>query len=192
MPNVYLCRCMEANYYLIAKALHIIFMVAWFAGLFYTPRLFIYQVEAKERDEPARSVLTAQLQLMTRRLWYIITWPAGILTTLFAIWMLWLLPGYLQAPWMHLKLGLVVLLFGYHGSLHWLFAKLQKEEYPMGAQALRMYNEVATLLLFAIIFTVVFKDTSAWYYGLAGLVGLALLLMLGVKAYKKQRERRLK
>lgn len=91
---------------------------------------------------------------------------------------------------MHLKLGLVALLLLYHGSLHWLFLRLQQERYPMSATQLRMYNEVATLLLFAIVFTVVYKDTSSWYYGMAGILALGVLLMLGVKFYKRVRKRR--
>ncbi len=182
---------MNGNFLLAAKALHIIFVVAWFAGLFYTPRLFIYQTEAQAREEPIRSALIAQLQLMTWRLWYIITWPGGVLATLFAIWMLLINPNYLQLPWMHLKLGLVLLLFAYHGTLQWLFAKLQKGEYPMGTQALRMFNEVPTLLLFAIVFTVVYQNISAWYYGLAGIVALGVVLSIAVKLYKQSRSKKI-
>ncbi len=178
---------MNPNFFLAAKSLHIIFVVAWFAGLFYFPRLLIYQEEARRAPEAARAILIQRFQLMSRRLWYIITWPAGVLSTLFALWMLHINPNYLQQPWMHLKLLLVLLLFAYHGILHWLFLQQQKERYPMSTGRLRLFNEVATLLLFAIVFTVVYKDTSAWYYGLAGLLLLAALLMLGVKLYAARR-----
>ena len=180
---------MDGNYLLAAKALHIIFVVAWFAGLFYVPRLFIYQTEAAAKPEPAREVLIDQFKIMSRRLWYIITWPGCILATAFAVWMLVLYPGYLQAPWMHLKLGLVALLLLYHISLQVIFKKLQRDAYPMTAMQLRMYNEVATLLLFAIVFTVVFKNTSGWYYGAGGILALGIFLMFAVRIYKRFRNR---
>jgi putative membrane protein len=179
---------MDGNYLLAAKSLHIIFVVAWFAGLFYVPRLFIYQTESREAPEAARGYMVTQFKLMTRRLWYIITWPACILSTLFAVWMLVIYPTYLSMPWMHLKLGLVVLLLAYHGSLQWIFLRLQRDVYPMSSMQLRMYNEVATLLLFAIVFTVVYKNTSSWYYGVAGILALGILLMLAVRLYKRLRK----
>lgn len=178
---------MDGNYLLAAKSLHIIFVVAWFAGLFYVPRLFIYQTEAAAKSEPARKVLVDQFKIMSRRLWYIITWPACILATAFAVWMLVLYPGYLKAPWMHLKLGLVALLLVYHFSLQIIFKKLQRDTYPMTALQLRLYNEVATLLLFAIVFTVVYKNTSGWYYGVGGILALGIALSIAVRLYKRYR-----
>ena len=74
------------------KSLHLIFVITWFAGLFYIPRLFIYQIEASEKPEPERGIVTAQLQLMARRLWYIITWPSAILALIFGISLLFLVP----------------------------------------------------------------------------------------------------
>jgi putative membrane protein len=70
------------------KALHIIFVVNWFAGLFYMPRLFIYATEANEKPEPDKSILVKQLQLMQRKLWYIITWPSAVITLCLAVWLL--------------------------------------------------------------------------------------------------------
>jgi len=64
--------------YLYIKALHVIFVVCWFAGLFYIVRLFIYTKEANDREEPARAILTTQLLIMQKKLWFIITWPAFI------------------------------------------------------------------------------------------------------------------
>ncbi len=99
------------DYYNYIKALHLIFVITWFAGLFYIPRLFIYHIEASEKPEPENSILTTQLKLMTKRLWYIITWPSAVLATIFAVWLLILVPVWLQMPWMHVKLAFVVLLF---------------------------------------------------------------------------------
>jgi putative membrane protein len=174
--------------YLTVKALHLIFVVAWFAGLFYMPRLFIYQTEASAVREPGQDRVVAQLKLMANRLWYIITWPAFILTTGFASWLLILNPSLLEMPWMHVKLGFVVALIGYHLSLHWLYRKLQNDRYPMTGTQLRFYNELATVLLFAIIFTAILKGTMSWLYGVVGIVGLGVILSLGIALYKRIRK----
>lgn len=181
---------MNGELLLTAKALHIIFVVAWFAGLFYIPRLFIYHVEAQAKPELERMVLSNQLKLMTSRLWFIITWPAMVITVLTAAALLWIVPGYLSMPWMHVKLGFVGLLILYHFSLHWLYRKQQRDEFPMSSTQLRFYNELATLLLFAIIFTVVFKTTISWFYGAGGLLLLGVVLSIAIMLYKKSRNRK--
>jgi putative membrane protein len=95
----------------VVKALHIIFVVSWFAGLFYMVRLFIYDVEANLKTEPEKSILQKQFQIMQSRLWWIITTPAMILSVVFGTWMIVLnFNYYLSSPWMHLKLGFVFLL----------------------------------------------------------------------------------
>jgi putative membrane protein len=125
---------------------------------------------------------------MTRRLWFIITWPSLVIVFLTAGAMLVIYPSYLEMPWMHVKLSLVFLLFLYHLSLHWLYRKLQKEKYPWSSMRLRFYNEVATVLLFAIVFTAVFKNVSSWMYGAGGIVALGVLLSLGIMFYKRLRK----
>ncbi|NBU92907.1 MAG: protoporphyrinogen IX oxidase, partial [Flavobacteriia bacterium] len=89
-------------------------MVSWFAGLFYMVRLFVYSVEANEKEEPEKSILTRQFTLMQGRLWWIIATPAMVLTVVFGVMMLWIRPFHLQQLYMHLKLGFVVLLLVYH------------------------------------------------------------------------------
>jgi len=173
-----------------AKALHIIFVVAWFAGLFYVPRLFIYHVEAQIKPDEEKRVLSNQFKIMTSRLWFIITWPAMIITVLTAVTLLILYPAYLSMPWMHVKLGLVGLLILYHFSLHWLYRKQKRDKFPMSSTQLRIYNELATILLFAIIFTVVFKTTISWLYGAGGLILLGVVLTLGIMLYKKSRNKK--
>lgn len=96
------------------KALHIIFVVTWFAGLFYIVRLFIYQTEALQKPELERSILKPQLDLMASRLWYIITWPSAVLTLIFGTWVLSYRWGYMELGFMHAKLGFVALLYIYH------------------------------------------------------------------------------
>ncbi|MBO0591440.1 CopD family protein [Cellulophaga sp. E16_2] len=171
------------------KALHLIFVITWFAGLFYVPRLFINQIEASLRPSPEKEILTKEFKLMTKRLWYIITWPSAILAVLFAIWLLVLFPGWLQQPWMHVKLTFVVLLILYHLKNHQIFKQLQRDEIKYTANFMRIWNEGATIILFAIVFLVVLKSTISWVYGVVGILTLGILLMLGIKLYKRIRDK---
>ncbi len=171
------------------KSLHLIFVVTWFAGLFYIPRLFIYHIEAWQRPSPDREILTDQLKLMTKRLWYIITWPSAILCTVFAIWLLVLMPGWLQQSWMHVKLAFVVLLFMYHLKCHQIFKQLQRDEVKYTSKFMRIWNEGATLILFAVVFLVILKNAFNWIYGVIGIFVLALLLMFGIRLYKRIRDK---
>src|SRR6516165_10568849 len=101
------------------KALHIIFIVTWFSGLFYIVRLFIYNTEAEEKEESQKKILQSQFQIMIRRLWLGITWPSAILTLIFGSWM-WCLLGSLP-EWLTIKLIFVVVLYLYHLSLHSIY-----------------------------------------------------------------------
>lgn len=76
------------EYYNYLKSLHLIFVITWFAGLFYIVRLFVYQIEADAKPSPEREILQKQYKIMTYRLWYIITWPSAVLASIFAFWML--------------------------------------------------------------------------------------------------------
>ena len=177
------------EYYNYIKALHLIFVITWFAGLFYIPRLFIYHIEAAEKPSPDKEILTTQLKLMTKRLWYIITWPSAILATLFAVWLLILIPEWLQQPWMHVKLAFVLLLFLYHFKCHHLFKQLQRDRICWNSTQMRLWNEGSTLILFAVIFLVIVRDAVNWIYGVIGIFLLAVILMLGVKIYKRLRSK---
>ncbi len=172
------------------KALHLVFVITWFAGLFYMPRLFIYHIEAAEKPSPDREILGRQLKIMSRRLWNIITWPSLFLATGTAIWMLILSPSWLQQPWMHMKLAMVALLFVYHWKTHLIYRELQRDIIRYSSRFMRLWNEGATMLLFAIVFLAILKNTFNWLYGLAGLFVLALLIMLGIRVYKTYREKR--
>lgn len=174
--------------YLHIKALHIIFIVTWFAGLFYIVRLFIYHTEALAKPEPERTILSDQFALMSKRLWYGITWPSAILTTCFGPWLLFVQPGWLQLPFMHMKLGFVALLYAYHFYCHVLFRKLQRGETKMTSNQLRLWNEVATVILVAVVFLIVVKNQISWLWGTIGIFTFAFLLMLAIKIYKRIRE----
>ncbi|MDT0620663.1 CopD family protein [Croceitalea vernalis] len=177
------------EYYNYIKSLHLIFVVTWFAGLFYIPRLFINHIEAHAKPSPEKEILTTQLKLMTKRLWYIITWPSAVLCILFAVWLLLLMPGWLQQAWMHLKLGFVFLLLLYHLKSHQIFKQLQGDDVKYTSNFMRIWNEVTTIILFAVVFLVVLKDTFNWIYGVVGIITLGILLMLGIRLYKRIRDK---
>lgn len=171
----------------LVKSLHLVFMVSWFAALFYMPRLLIYFVESKDKTEEVKLILQKQYLLMQSRLWYIIGWPAMLLTLTFGVWMLVLRPSFLEMPWMHLKLSFVVLLIFYHLLTHNFHIKQKNSTLKLSSLKLRMWNEVATLLLISIIFTVVFRDGLSWIYGVIGIISIALILTFAIKRYKKWR-----
>jgi len=172
----------------VAKALHIIFVVSWFAGLFYMVRLFIYHTEAQNRDETERRILSEQFELMEKKLWWIITTPAMVLTLVFGTWMILLnAEYYLSQGWMHLKLAFVVVLLVYHFLCQKIMNDLLKGRFNWTSNGLRIWNEVATLILVAVVFLVVMKDSLNWIKGTVGFFAVAIGLMLGIKLYKRLR-----
>ena len=177
------------EYYDYIKSLHLIFVITWFAGLFYMPRLFVYQIEAFDKPSPDKEILGKQLKLMAKRLWFIITWPSAILATLFAVWLLILIPEWLQQPWMHVKLVFVLLLFIYHGMCHRIYKQLQNDIIKWTSNQMRIWNEGSTIILFAVIFLVVVRDAVNWIFGVIGILSLSVLLMLGIKLYKRIRDK---
>lgn len=184
--------------YVYIKALHVIFMVAWFAALFYMPRLLIYHVEAQAKPEPDRSILSEQLKIMQRRLWKAIAWPAMILTWIFGLWMLvenqmmaadHIVDSLILKPWFILKIVFVCALSLYHVQTHVLMRKQQQDEFPWNSFRLRLWNEVATLCLFAIIFLVIPKPGEGWVWAVLGFVLLAASIFAATVIYKKNREK---
>ncbi|SHI68222.1 CopD family protein [Algibacter luteus] len=177
------------EYYQYIKAFHLIFVITWFAGLFYIPRLFVYQIEAFQKPSPDKEILGEQLKLMAKRLWFIITWPSAILATFFAIWLLVLQPYWLQQPWMHVKLAFVFLLYLYHFKTHQYFNQLQQNVVKKTSSYMRIWNEGATFILFAVVFLVILQNAINWIWGIIGLVILGVLIMLGYKVYKNMRNK---
>ncbi|MBL7737048.1 MAG: CopD family protein [Chitinophagaceae bacterium] len=169
------------------KALHIIFIVTWFSGMFYIVRLFIYNTEAGEKEEPERSILQRQFAIMIRRLWLGITWPSAILTLIFGIWM-WILLGTLP-EWLLVKLFFVTGLYAYHFSLHHIYRQQLRGEFSYTSGRLRIWNELATLFLTAIVMIVAVKQTLSWVWGLTGLVLLAVALLIAIRIYKRLRKK---
>ncbi|KAA6439614.1 CopD family protein [Dyadobacter flavalbus] len=175
--------------YLHFKALHIIFVVSWFAGLFYMPRLFVYHTEASERPDAERSVLFAQFAKMEKLLWNAIMTPACWLTLLFGAIMIYLNPAWLDQGWMQLKLAFVLGLLVYHFFTRKILLELQQEKFRFSSFQLRLFNEVATIFLFSIVFLVVLKNTVDWLYGVLGLVAFAIMIMTAVRMVKAARKK---
>ncbi|MEO6136740.1 MAG: CopD family protein [Ginsengibacter sp.] len=169
--------------YFYIKALHIIFVITWFSGLFYIVRLFVYSAEANMKPEPVRTIILDQLEIMKKRLWYGITWPSAVLTLIFGVWM-GILYGSLPA-WLLIKLFFVLGLFIYHFSLHKILNQQQKENFRWTSQQLRIWNEVATLFLISIVMLAVVKQLLSVMWGIVALIIFSVLLLTAIKLYKK-------
>lgn len=190
------------------KALHIIFIVTWFAGIFYIVRLFIYNTEANEKEGAEKEVLQKQFSIMIKRLWLGITWPSAILTLVFGLWIAYLyvsatiptwkgfghmfhrIPG-----WLWVKLGFVVGLYVYHFTLQKIYSDEMKGIFKYTSNQLRIWNEVATVFLIAIVMIVTVKSSLSWIWGVIGLLLFSAALMIAIKVYKKirtQKEQQLK
>ena len=174
--------------YLIAKCIHIIFVVSYFAGIFYMVRLFIYHTEALEKEEPERSILHKQFSFMEERLWNIITVPALILMVLSGIYMFYAMQWvYFTQGWMHVKLLFIVFLFVYHYYSWRIMKRLQAGQTTLTSVQLRMLNEAATIILFVVVFAVVLRGyfVAYWYASLLAFVAMGVLIMLVVKLVNK-------
>jgi putative membrane protein len=164
------------------KALHITFIVTWFSGLFYMVRLFIYNTEAGDRPEPERTILRGQFGVMIRRLWISITWPSAILTLIFGPWMMYLMGA--VPTWLWIKMGFVLGLYVYHFTLQAIYQQQKKGIFRYSSGQLRIWNEVATIFLVAIVMLAVVKQNMSWAWGLIGLILFVIILMSAIKIYK--------
>ena len=141
------------NYYLLFKSLHLIAVISWMAGLLYLPRIFVYHVENSEKKEAAEIFET-----MERKLYFYIMRPAMIATWFFGIILIYINGlDVLSQLWMHIKLGLVVLLTIYHEYLGICLKSLKLKTNTKTSKFFRIINEVPTILLIFIIFIVIFK-----------------------------------
>ncbi len=181
--------------YLYLKALHIIFVVTWFAGLFYMPRLLIYNTEANDQPEAVRNALRQQFGTMMKRLWYGITWPSAILTLVLGPavlvkgdWHLVLFTA--EGSWLLLKLIFVLFLYIYFLAEHRIFKQQLSGVFKYSSQQLRVWNEIATIFLVAIVMLVVVKQNISLVWGLGGLVLFIIILMSSINIYKLLRNRK--
>jgi putative membrane protein len=170
---------MPYNY---VKALHIIFIVTWFSGMFYIVRLFIYNTEAAAKEGMEKEILQKQFSIMIRRLWIGITWPSAILTLIFGGWMASFYDSIPQ--WLWIKLGFVAGLYIYHFTLQKIYAEEMRGVFRYTSNQLRIWNEVATIFLIAIVMIVSVKDNMSWLWGIIGLVLFTVILMSAIKIYK--------
>ncbi|MGQ0828619.1 MAG: CopD family protein [Bacteroidota bacterium] len=179
-----------SSYYGYILALHIIFIVTWFAGLFYIVRLFIYHTEAEIKPEPEKNILQTQYKLMEKRLWYGITWPSMILTIILGGSLIWIKPEILTHAYFILKLCFVGGLILYHIQNHMIFKQLQNNIVKYSSFKLRLWNEVATLFLVAIVFLIILRSTSGWIWGMLALIIFSATLLLAIQIYKRNREKK--
>ena len=170
------------------KAIHIVFIVTWFAGLFYIVRLFIYHTEAQFKPEEEKSVLQAQYKIMEKRLWYGITWPSMIASIIIGIWLA-TIKGLWLSPWFHIKLTIAAALVVYHLQCGRIYQQLKNDAFSYSSNWLRVWNEIATLLLVALVFTAVLKNSLNWIWGLFGLSLIALVIWIGIVVYRYVRTR---
>ena len=176
------------NYELL-KSLHIIFVVSWFAGLFYLPRLLVYHAEAQDKTSQEKEILSAQFEKMEKVLFNAIMIPAMFLTWitgLSLIYTAWL-DSFGSQSWLHLKLAFVVGITVYHFYCRHLILAFRAKRFVLSGNQLRLFNEIATILLVAVVFLVVAKNTLDWVYGLIGFVAFAVLIISAVKIVKRLR-----
>lgn len=179
--------------YTIIKALHIIFMVSYFAGIFYLVRLFVYYKDTDDFETTKQSILREQYAFMAKRLWNIIIIPAGIIMLSTGLLMIFRNVGLMKMNWFHLKLTLLIALMAYH---IWCWKKtilmqnLQGKTFPIPNIKLRQYNEIATFILFAVVFTVILKSwiIEYWWQLLLGFFVVVLLIMSTVKLVNKNKK----
>lgn len=134
------------------KALHVAFMVAWFAGIFYLPRLFVYHAESKNKD------VHEQLKIMERRLLFFVT-PFAILTLIFGLILIYMMGSdwFIHSTWLHIKLVLVALLFVYHGYCFKLLNDFKTDQNTRSGKFYRIFNELPVFILFVVIILAIVK-----------------------------------
>jgi putative membrane protein len=170
--------------YFYIKALHIVFVVSWFSGLFYMVRFFVYHSEALAAKEPKRTILHEEYMKNEKLLYQVITTPAMVLTLFTGLAMIHLNPSLLQATWFLIKLCFLVGLLAYHFHCGYVRQQFKKEISIWTSIQFRMWNEVATLFLVAIVFIVTLKHNLNWIWGTLGFIAFAIIIMLIVKLVK--------
>lgn len=182
--------------YFIIKALHIIFMVSYFAGIFYLVRIFVYYKDTDDFESPKKEILREQYVYMAIRLWNIITVPAFVLMVIFGIWMLYLNSGLLiidkSLPWFYYKILFLLGLFIYH---YWCWKKvleikhLNHQDLSTANLKLRQSNEIATFILFLVVFVAVLKTAAIqyWWQLLLGFIVIVFMIMMTVKLVNKKK-----
>jgi putative membrane protein len=170
-----------STWYSIAKALHLIGMVSWMAGMFYLVRIMVYHAMAKDADADARELLSRQYTLMEWKAYKIILRPAIVITWTFGVLMLCIQPVWLSQGWMHVKLLFLLLLTGYSHSLQKHIRQLEAGASPHSHLYFRVLNEAPTIALAGIVFPAVFKDRLSWPAFAAGMILFVGLIAWGIR-----------
>ncbi len=168
-------------------------MVSYFAGLFYLVRLFVYYKDTDEFEAGKKAILREQYVFMARRLWNIITVPAGVIMLVTGLSLIYLNFGLMKTPWFHLKLTFLIGLAFYH---YWCWKKvlqmknLKGDILPIKNIKLRQANEIATFILFLVVFTVILKSwvLEYWWQLITGFFVLVVAIMLTVKLVNKAKK----
>ena len=174
------------------KAIHIIFVTSWFAGLFYLPRLFVYHTEANDKPDLERLIIQEQFQKMEKVLFNAIMIPSMWLTLIsgatLVYWVWW--DSFALHGWLHLKLAFVLGLVAYHFVCRKLILELRTGKFRFTGFQLRLFNEIATIFLFAIVFLVVLKNSVDWIWGIVGLIVFTIVIISAVRIVKSIREKK--
>lgn len=179
---------------LFVKSIHIVGAVAWFGGLFYFVRIFVYHIEALDKPENEQAVLLPQYELMESRVYRIICVPGAWITWIFGLAMIGIYVNYNGSDWisvngwLHAKLFFVVLLTGYQHYCKALMRKLKDKQKPMSSFKTRLFNEVPTILLVTIVLLAVYRNTLDTGITIIGIVIFALALYFFTKLYKSIRK----
>lgn len=176
---------------LLLKTLHIIGFTAWFAGLFYLVRIFVYHTEAYDKTEPEQSILRRQYEVMESRVYKIICNPAMMITWTAGLLMIYKYgrDWFAASTWLHIKLVLLVVLTVYHLSCKRMIQRIRKGPTGWSSFAYRLYNEVPTILLVSIVVLAVFKNGTQIGTTLISIFLLGVTLFVITKWYKRIREK---
>jgi protoporphyrinogen IX oxidase len=164
-------------HYLIFKALHVIFIVSWFAGLFFLGRMFIYHREAQFKSKEEQDILIPLLASAQKRVWYIITVPSMIITTGLGL-SLMASSGAYREGWFHFKMLFVILFIGYNHYCNTIRKKLLNNTCTISSLKLRLMNEVPFLFLIAIVFTVFLRSFFSGLWAATVVVAISVLLLI--------------
>ncbi len=173
------------------KAFHIVGMVAWFAGMFYLPRLFVYHAEAYEQSEPAQSILKNQYQIMEKRLYSIIMTPAMLVTIAMAIAIIYTEPDVIKETWLHIKIALVLVLLAFHHVCGRIIKKLAADECKITGQQFRWFNEFPTVFFVIVVMLAVFKDNIPLDLTTGLILAMIVAFAASIQLYAKKRRQSL-
>lgn len=173
--------------YLWFKSFHILGFVAWFAGLFYLPRLFVYHIEAEERQEPIRTALQEEYSRIEKLLYKLIMMPAMISTIVMAIGIITTEPDVLMQGWLHIKLFFVVLLVTFHFYCGRLIDQLEEKTCSINGLQMRRINEIPTILLGLVVLLAIFKNNLPTSITVWGTVIAVLTFAVIIQLYARKR-----